>query len=260
MHTIPRKAFSRRGWIAATCAILTLAAGGGCGSGAYENRLQARLVPLRKAEAFYLHLYPAPTPIYGEQVLLRYPNFIDAKETDDAQYWRVGKPNRLGIASRREELEPPMMALPGFQFNFEKYVPNDKNRMMPVYLYVGIVEIQDGVPTAQEIMDEIMRHVEARFVRAAGEDPPAWVDASIPTPEDGTNAFKLLQLKGMQRFDLTPFEDNLLDLAGRFDLYLHSTADYHVLIGWRAPDEVAPRLQFFEKARTAMGTLRVQPK
>ncbi len=212
-----RRCFWRRTFPLAGLACLVLS---GCFSGEYGSRMEQTISKLTSQEEKAGAVFDTATDIV-DGISLRLPVFVD----DKASYLGAGSPNA----------QPPFFALPGFAHSYE--IPVDGG---PAYVYLAAVK-SEGKP-ADTVAQEVQAAVEKTFSGAA------WQDVSLENLSGNALSAKRLSVVGKQVFGAEK-------LDGQFDLYLVSSADYSVLIGWRASSIAAGALGFFEKATISVGTV-----
>ena len=104
---------------------------------------------------------------------------------------------------------------------------------------------------AKAIMDSVRRGVGGSF-RGAN-----WQAASLDRPDRSKIECMKIVAKGEQIFETSINGGSLDKLPGQFELYLHSTPAFHILIGFRSTDAFAQEEQFFAKTPLSLGTLQV---
>ncbi len=215
-----RRAF---GWLG----VLVCLSVSGCFSSEYGRRMEQTIGKLATQGERVSAVFADPSGLFdagGAEtgISLRMPVFVDAK----------AKSLTAGTANA----QPPFFNLPGFAYSYE--IPFDGE---PAYLYVAAVKAE-GKPL-DELVQEVQTGIAKKFSGAA------WQDVTLETLSGASITLKRLSVTGPQQFGSEKGD-------GQFDLYLVSSANYHVLIGWRASAAVASAQGFFEKVAIAMGTVQ----
>lgn len=199
----------------------------GCFSGEYTRRMKETMENLERETQRGQAVFGQASEVVDAAgtstgISLRLPVFVD----DTAKPLEAGAPHA----------QPPFVDLPGFAYSYE--IPFDET---PAYVYMAAVKAGD-VESADELAREVQTEVGQMFSGAA------WEEVTLESFSGGTRQFKRLRVIGPQEFGTTKTE-------GQCDLYLVSSSNYHVLIGWRAALETDQAHRFFEKVRIAMGTV-----
>jgi hypothetical protein len=195
----------------------------GCFTGEYNRRMTATLQQLQVQSEKAGAVFPSPSAMLdasGAQtgIRLRLPIFVDAT----AKPMQAGDPNA----------QPPFCQLPGFAYSYEMPLAT------PAYFYVA------AVSGASKSRDELMQEVEASIAKTFSG--AAWQDVSVERFEGGTITLSRIRAVGPQKFGTGSAD-------GQFDLYLASSQNHHVLIGWRASSDTQG---FFDKVAISMGTIQ----
>ncbi len=201
----------------------------GCFSGEYGRRMDQTVNKLKIQGEKAAAVFEASSPVNDANdaatgISLRLPVFVDS----------TAKAKTMQGDS--ENAQPPFCDLPGFAYAYE--IPSDGG---PAYIYFAAVKVDEN-PT-ETLMQEVKAAVGKTFTGAE------WQDVSLETFSGGTTTVKRLNATGTQRFGTQKAD-------GQFDLYLVSSANYSVLIGWRASLATAGTMGFFEKAAISMGTVQ----
>jgi hypothetical protein len=216
-----------------------LAAVAGCWTDYYDARMKKRLPELRKTGDFHKYLIAeaAPDPING--ISIRLPMLFQGKE-----YSEVGK-GRVEMAAW---VQAPEIPLPGFKYSLMAETQTNKTESMFVYFYVVDAKSQKSeADFLKELLDIVKKKLPAT---------QEWTDVSL-TGEDGSSKpYKYLKATGPQKFYTGPGANDTLDYAGRFDLYVTKNEANYLVVGWRTTDTVAAKNNFFDAAKSAMGTVK----
>lgn len=249
--------------VLALCFVLTTA---GCGSGEYHRRMEKRLTALQGQSKYLEYLEDVQIDVSDPQarklgVFLQPPKDICSQGIA----LRVGYVHdNVEVAEHR--VKPPfLMGLRDFCLSYELLVPNPDTRRsqqteLPIYLYFAVSPV-DSVEQ-DVLLDEIRQAlVEAKNVDAEGNEttvfpdvPDEWEDVTLPA--EGGKQWKRLRLEGEQLFASIPKEDTL---EGKFDIYVHSDDNYHVVVAFRAPTNVDDKRDFMRAGEVSLETLRIEP-
>ncbi len=214
----------------------------GCGKAEYETRMQAKIQELQYGSVFLENLYEQPIDIpgpSGQVASIRLPKLFDAATT-----WQLRQIEGLtGKPVETDRIQPPFGHLPGFSFCYEKYFSRQ-----PVYCYFAVEDA--AKKSAEVLLDELQKPLKAKF-RAA-----VWTTEQLKTPTGSQITVKKISANGPQLFFLDNGDRENSD--GAYELYLYSTPQHHVMVGWRAPRDLLGTTKLLEVARLSLGTLEVQ--
>ncbi|MCA9267188.1 MAG: hypothetical protein KDA41_01895 [Planctomycetales bacterium] len=220
----------------ALTALALVQAAGCCCSSTYDDGAYATWKNLERG------VYEAPTSIAQDKtgVSIQLPIVFDAKK-------RVAY--QPGGAAERDKLQPPQCEIPGLQTTFEMQLLDADRRKMPMYCYVGVVG-----PTSAERKSAL----DAILTQIKNVSPEAgWESKTI----DGlAQPASKLSVSGSQAF--TPGQAGMkpTDVIGQFDVYVVPAEFATVIVGWRAPVDIAQRVSLFKAAEAAVGTIKsVEP-
>jgi len=245
----------------------------GCGTGEYNDRAEQRLQELQGLSKYLEYLDNESIDVSDVQmvdgepqvrklgVILQLPKDIISQ----------GKPLRVGYMEDNVEVDerrvkPPfLMGLRDFCLSYELLVPNPNTRQsqhteLPIYVYFAVSRA-DSVDQ-EELLKEIRTAlVDARTIDDQGNEsktfsvvPEDWQPVTLPE-KDG-QPWMRLQLEGKQYFAAVPRE---ITMDGRFDIYVHSGRDYHVVVAFRAPSSVDDERDFMTAGQIALETLKIDP-
>jgi hypothetical protein len=203
----------------------------GCFTGKYEQGMRKIIDEAGQRSAKLKYLYETPSAFADPNVTglqLQLPLFVE-----NATALQKGSPGE-------EHMQPPFVALPGFNYAFEVPLSADGGTSYPGYIYFASVAASEKSP--DQVATEIQAAVSKKFPDAV------WQDVKLETPSGGSLPLKVLEATGQQDFGGTK-------LDGSFRLYLYPTTDYTALLGWRAPLAVAGKVNFFEAAQASSSTL-----
>jgi hypothetical protein len=231
----------------ALAAASTLAAMG-CGTSAYEARVEEGMKLLRVAQMFSV-IAPTPSEIPGTTIGLRLPKFIDASAK--AYNSTSADPSMQGVV-KPERLYPPFLKLPGLVVTYEMQttVP-ELNGEVPYYCYLATVPAADAVVDGKPLDDWIQAQLATTF---GGN--PQWEIVKCPQQSGQTVDWNRISVTGPQAFLDRGSEPKTH--PGVFDLYSKDIEGTRVLIGWRFPQKV--NLGIADSARLTAGSIvTVQP-
>jgi len=233
----------------ATLALLTVVMSViGCGVSAYESRMQDRLAELQRLSKFIDLLNDGPIAVAETGVSLKLPRIFD----ENSNALVVGAKNESELTIDPKRVQPPFVDLPGFQFSYERFAQDDTGVWMPVFCYLAVEDTANI--TAGELKSSIRKGIKDELKTDAD-----WEEIQIDSPSGQTADWSRVSVTAPQKFDCTVHGGEYKDFPGRFDLYLHTTDDRHVLIGFRAPDAVAGTWPLFQAAEAAIGTVTIEP-
>jgi hypothetical protein len=212
----------------------------GCGQAEYDQRLSAKVSLLQQGTAFIEKLHDQATGV-APNVSLRLPRLFN--ENSQALNERSQDESRKPMPTAR--IQPPFAPLPGFRLCYERFYPSGETNL-PVYCYLAAVEAEGQDP--QALRGQLQQALRAQFRTAA------WQEVSLKTPSGEPLACHKISASGKQSF----FNQRGLAEEGvdaRYELYMHSTPQYHVLVGWRAPQSLISETDLFAVGELSVGTL-----
>ena len=222
----------------------------GCGKAEYEQKMTGAIKNLAFTSRFIENLHINPTEIGNGVAELRLPLYVKNTATPLTMTSR----NRNRTPMSPDRIQPPSLRIPGFLYSYELFVdgsnPDDKRDKETLYLYFA------SVP-ATEKLSAIEATLKAGAAKTVPKSRPAFVDASLDTPDRKKIAFRKMSLTGTQSFNMdagTPESENR---AGQFDVYIHSGATHHVIIGVRCTAGGIEAVNAMENASYALGTLKM---
>jgi hypothetical protein len=129
----------------------------------------------------------------------------------------------------------------------------------PYYLYVFFMPKEQGKLISAR---ELERDLRDKLIKKFGKkDVSEWetVEPAPPTPAGGTMTWRRLKASGEQYW--AHYEEKVARYkiySGDLILYLHSTPDYHVLLGWRCAPNVAEAILLKQIAPICAGSVKVE--
>jgi len=170
--------------------------------------------------------------------------YNDPSPIADAAGKRTGVQLRLPLAVGTDakalqpssaDAQPPFVALPGLAYGYKIKVGGQ-----PAYCYFA--SVPTNTKTAADLSKELQTSIGKTFSSAV------WRDVALNSPDGNPVNLRCIRAVGPQKFGGQSVE-------GRFDLYLYTSATYHVLVGWRARVSAADSVSFFETVEVAMSTI-----
>lgn len=228
MHRSPS---SRALALALACSAPFASAIFGCGTGEYQQRMEARATELEFTGNFENNLL-ASTYDVNPECKLRLPAIFDSTST--------GTPSGA---------PPSVCNIPGLSMTFEKFVAEGEKNF-PFYCYFASTPVQEG-----QKAEDFKAAIEADIAKT-GATGGKFAPISLSSPSGGAQNWDMLSVTSMQHFaGKQPGQD--VTINGQFDLYFKSSGKSFILVGWRAPKDAAGASKFFADAKLAMGTAQV---
>lgn len=240
----------------------------GCGTSAYEDRHSATLKYLQ-LETPFRPLWDKPVEDFPSPSLsLRIPKIFRTGEANSLNPMTMltPDPRRPNDVVDPYRVQPPFLKLPGHQRTYEGFTQVRGTQSLdmvtkPYYLYVALntSNAKDKKPLSAQEMEKQIRD---KLVKQFGKkDVTAWetVEPLPPTPDGGTMTWRRIKATGEQYW--VTYEDKVgryKIYPGVYVLYLYSTPDYHVLLGWRCSSEVAEAIGLDRIAPICAGTVKVK--
>lgn len=221
-------------------ALVLVALGGCCGVSEYEAQARQTWSELEKA------VYDEPTPVDAEEtgVSIQLP-IVFEKKSKHLHALRPEASSEQDLLEQR--VQPPSMTLPGLRFTYEMYYRDSQNRRLPVYCYLAV--LAPGSKQRRNATSRIENILKSSYPEAS------WTSETL---EDSGLEVEFLSVAGTQQFvpEGASLSRQAIEAPGRLDLYLVATDYANVLVGWRAPVDIAEDVHFFEAARASVGTLQ----
>jgi hypothetical protein len=229
--------------------VLWIAALAGCGTAAYEERMQATAkdIQVRQDRATRLkdNLHGGAA-IGDAAVEIRVPKVFEASFTPDSPHPADG----AKIAPQRAQ--PPFLNLPNLKLTYEARADGADEKSYPYYCYLAAS--QGAAGDASKLADEL-----ARQLRMALPGGGGWETVECPTPDGDTLSCRRIRATGKQLFDATPADGGrarFVPQEGTFDLYLHEANGWITLVGFRVPAPLAEKFKLDEIGPLSVGTLK----
>ena len=234
--------FATSNWAAALVCVGLSVVLSGCGIGDYNRLMNRRLGALR-AGAKFKNLY-GPTQLSGTPISIRVPIIFASS------YEETSPHKDDGAVIHPDRVQPPFLKLRGFKVCYEGTVTQD-NLKLPHYVYLAAVPSQAG--DADKLAAQIQADLTKAFPKpddakaddAAAAEPeqqapePTWEQVDVDTPQGVYSHWRKIRVEGDQTFRVRnsgKVEEQ--KLPGIFELWLHDTDNYLVLVGWRTPKSI----------------------
>ena len=226
-------------------AMVLLATTLGCGQGEYEAAMNDSIKGIAFDSNFIQGLSADPAEIIKDVAELRLPAFIDNFATSLTM---TSKDNAGDLIDPRR-VQPPGIKIPGFRFSYEKFEQlGGRNTDQPLYVYFGS---RPGNEPIKSVTGPILQG--ARKIRKNIN----WTTEELDTPDRGRLKFQKLSVKGIQDFEFDPRGGQIEKKAGQLDIYVHSTPEHHIIVGFRTTDAIAEMTKMFDLAPFSLGKLTV---
>ena len=185
-------------------------------------------------------LHSGPTSIDKDQtgVTIQLPVAFDSKTT---QSFRPGTAvNNVPVITER--VQPPGFTLPGLRFVCQTPIDG-----MPMTCYLAVVA--KGNAEREKLKEQLLESAK-KINPAATWEPVTLEGSTLPTER--------LSLSGTQKFLPVQLDNanKMIDAEGRLDLYVVAGENANVLVGWRAPLNIAERLSLFKAAEASVASIK----
>jgi hypothetical protein len=251
----------------------------GCGISPYEEKMQASLQHYR-SETPFKDMLAQPAALANGLLSVRLPKMF-AQENTYALDEKTPDPRRPDTPLDANRVQPDFLTLPGHLRTYEHFgqIEDPADAMLgPVYVYIAMIAQRERTA------DQLMQQLRGTLVQRFGELPPdeeadtttaargrpaqhaqlvkgvgPWQPHTTADLEGGTVTWQKITAQGPQTIQYYDKENNIkkMILPGRYILYLRSTEDYHIMIGWRALWQIDEKVQMEKLADTCVGTVRV---
>jgi hypothetical protein len=226
------------------CLAVMLVPAIGCGTGEYNQRLEASVAKLRQLAKFDI-LKRQPTEIPQTVVSVRIPKTI----TDRTYTVDSANPNGDGNIDPAL-LEPAFLKLPGTHRMAQASDVDERQVRLPYELYMS------GGPIDQKPADlagDIQMQLATAFPEAAKD--LAWEKLDCETPIGTKVSWQRMRTKGEQVFTLLGGgQPNTL--PGQVQVYMYEDARFFVVLVWRVPDVIAPKVPIDNWGPLVAGSLK----
>jgi hypothetical protein len=138
-------------------------------------------------------------------------------------------------------VKPPQVMLPGLKLTYELLVDDPDGRKMPLYCYVGAVDL-----TKEKEKDQAA----AIYKQLAGGNPKPdsltqWSDFQAQSPDGKTVAWRQIRCEGKQEFrgKDKAGQDQPFNEPGILEIDLREEGNYLIVIAWRAPKSIEQKAE-----------------
>lgn len=178
-------------------------------------------------------------------VTIRLPILFDPKVMGTPLMRNAAKAGGEPVEPTR--IQPPGLDLPGYYITYEMFYPDGEGKDLPVYCYLGALPKGES----KEAKEEILKQLKDKYPDAE------WTDKTLKGAS-GEGAFELvpgLTVSGPQEFHAKLLAKPI-ETPGRMDIYVVPTDHATVIVAWRAPQEIAKRISFFEAAESSVASIK----
>ncbi len=242
---------------ASSLALLIFPLCAGCGTGGYDELVEARLANLQSLAPFTTRVgnikYDIPfkeaESLEKTGMTMYVPKSFDDKEMIELTIG--GKDPFTKTLFEPKRVNPPFYTFPGYSKGLECFIETANGYKQPMYAYWATRQL--STISGSKLRAEVAKGIGTGLSVKA----PTWQAISVGAMGGKGLEVHRLQVAGKQDFyclrNSTYAEENL---DGRFDLYHLEGPEYHLLVGFRAPDAADEKTDFFACAQVAMGTLQ----
>lgn len=195
----------------------------GCGVSEYNALVDRGLTNLRAGAKF--KFFYAPSPLPELPITVRVPMVFPKSYRADSGHRDDGE------TINPDRLQPPFLKLPGFALCYEG-TSQSGNTKLPFYCYLA------AVPASSADAQKLAAQLQADLKKAFPESDEEWEQFDADTPTGKSIHWQKIRAEGEQPFLVKTDKVATENLPGVFELWMHDSDDYIVLIGWRAPNSV----------------------
>jgi hypothetical protein len=198
----------------------------GCGTAEYRRLMADRGDKLRTGAAFRTLF--GPSQIAGTPLKIRVPMVFGKSYIENSAHPQDGP------KINPERVQPPFLPLPGFKLCYEGTGQDPQMGKVPFYCYLAAIESRPGEA------DKLAADLQAKLKEKFKETPDAWELCDAPAPDGKSLQWKKIRVVAEQPFLVRGAENKIVskNLPGIFELWMYSTQDYTVLVGWRTPSSI----------------------
>ena len=217
----------------------------GCGKQEYEAQMLSSVKDLAFGSRFIDNLHIDTTEAVKGVAELRLPLYVgrDVKTLTSVSKDRYRKP------MSPDRIQPPSMRIPGFRYKYEMFVGDGKDKETLCWYF--------GAVPATEKLATIEATIKSGAAKTAPKSRPAFVDASLDTPERTKIAFRKMSVTGTQTFQADPETIDTVKRPGQLDVYIHSNDSHHVIFVIRGTQGAIEEVDAMDHASYALGTLKM---
>jgi hypothetical protein len=190
-------------------------------------------------------LHSGPTSVDAEQtgVSIQLPVLFDSTTT------KTYRPNTMigDDVIPTERVQPTGFTLPGLRFTCETYYTNSDGQKLPVSCYLAV--LAKGAAERTKVKEQLLNAAKAINPESAWE--PAEITGS-------TLKVEKLSLVGEHQFLPPNINDakQLVEMTAQLDLFLVAGEHANVLVGFRAPSDIAKSVSLTEAEAASIATIK----
>jgi hypothetical protein len=220
--------------------LLFLVFWGGCGTGDYEQRLDARIKELKLGSKF--NLLSSAINVPGTQVSIRVPQKNDSNKNAFENLFSPGFENpplqeAVGVDGKPidpKRLKPLIVDVADLKLTFEGFVKDRDNGQQAYYLYIAVSTRAGRVNIPKLMQADLASKL---------KDVTALTDIKAQTPEGRDVLWQECHGTGKQQFyyikppppGATQGEGQFVQLDGTIQMMFHDENDSMVTVIWRWP-------------------------
>jgi len=211
----------------------------GCGSGEYEERLEANLGQVKKGSSF--RGMQAPVSLSGVPVSVRLPEQLDGPPLVKGS----------GVDERRRLV--PNATLPGLRMTAEGFVTDSAGGKISYYGYFGAADLSH--PTAGDY-DRLIR---AAILAVCPDATPSWSRVEGQTPTGAAVEWQRAEATSEQELYYVDASGNAdyRSTNGRFEVWTRREGGYLLIMAWRVPTDFLPSTGLDQWLPRVAGTMTV---
>jgi hypothetical protein len=224
----------------------------GCGSGGYEARLRARVEKLRIEKPFDDSLHD-PSEAAGAGVYIRVPKVFK-------NAWVEGSADG-SVAIDADRVKPQLLDgfldFPDLKVTYESLEPMGSANVA-YYCYVGVWEPDKSAAASESDKMAAAEKHSGDKIRAQLQDKAKWTELTCPTSDGRTSKWQYLHSSGPMRFYTISGsgkdkKETYQKLTGDIDVYMRDDSGRLITIIFRAPQDVAKKLELAKLAELMLG-------
>ncbi len=229
----------------------------GCGTGGYDELVEAKLANLQSLAPFTTRVGNIKYDILSKEaeglektgMTMYVPKSFDDKELIELTIGGEDRFTKKPFEPTR--VHPPFYTFPGYSKGLECFIETGRGYKQPMYVYWATRKL--STISGSKLRAEVAKGIGSGLSVKA----PAWQVITVGAMGGKGLKFHRLQVAGKQDFFClrnSTYAKESLD--GRFDLYHLEGPKYHLLVGFRAPNAADEKTDFFANAQVATGTLQ----
>ena len=212
---------------------------GGCGTGAYEERLETRVKELRTSSVFR-DLGPpvdlGDTPIRARVPMVFKDPLAEGAAVDD----KTADPRRT---------KPPVINLTGYRRTYEATIDDSSGGKLPYYCFLAAV--------AEDAAKDPTRVWQSQLASQFPDARAGWQAVDVPTPEGNSVGWQRLQIAIPQEFYYVDSKGqaSFVKMPGILVMYYRPLAGFHVVVAWRLPAGTEDNVKLSQWEKLVAGTV-----